>query len=117
MCLEQNEEELQFAVGGAVADVACSGSLFVPAGSILEAMRASARAARRDMKEVIVGSNGEEKKAGEEKGATVDALDYVLYQVERVNQQIFAGRMGATFWRCCVNVSAGRPGGLTCFIR
>lgn len=83
MCPKQNEEELQFAVGGAVADVASSGPLFVPTGTVLEAIRTSAQAARRDMNEVIVRGSGEEKEAREEKGAIVDALDYVLYQVER----------------------------------
>lgn len=57
----------------------------MPAGSVLEAMRASARVARREMKEVTVvadTSSSEEKEHGKEDGgAFVDALDYVLYQV------------------------------------
>lgn len=77
---EQKEEELQFAVGAAVADVARSGPLFVPSGSLLESMRASAQAARRD-----IGNGGIEGVGGKEgekgSGAIVDALDYVLHQV------------------------------------
>ena len=72
-CTSQKQEELQFAVGAAVADLACSGPLRVPAGKLLEDMRASALAARRDMTE--------EKTAQGAGGAVIDALDYVLYQV------------------------------------
>lgn len=72
-------------MGGAVADVACSGALLMPAGSVLEAMRASARAARREMKEVTLvaeTSSSEKKEDGKEDGGViVDALDYILYQV------------------------------------
>lgn len=72
-CLKsiQKEEELQFAVGAAVADLTCSGPLRVPSGKVLEDMRAAALAARREMKEEPT-ENG---------GVLVDALDYVLYQV------------------------------------
>lgn len=66
----QKQEELQFAVGAAVADLACSGPLRVPAGKLLEDMRTSALAARRE--------TTEEQGVG---GAAMDALDYVLYQV------------------------------------
>lgn len=71
----QKQEELQFAVGAAVADLACSGPLRVPPGKLLEDMRASAVSARREMKE--------EESAGDEGGggALINALDYVLYQV------------------------------------
>lgn len=58
-----------------MADVARSGPLLVPAGKVLEDMRASAKTARREMKE---------SSAPEEDGATIiDALDYVLYQVRK----------------------------------
>lgn len=79
--MEQKEEELQFAVGGAVADVARSGPLFVPSGSALESMRASAPAARREMEDAAFGGKDGQNEAGEGGVATVDALDYVLYQV------------------------------------
>lgn len=69
----QKQEELQFAVGAAVADLACSGPLRVPAGKLLEDMRPSALAARREMKE--------EKAEQGAAGTLIDALDYVLYQV------------------------------------
>ncbi|CAM9494930.1 unnamed protein product [Scytosiphon promiscuus] len=65
------KEELQFAVGAAVADLACSGPLQVPSGKVLEDMRASALAARRELKEETVKDGG----------VLVDALNYVLYQV------------------------------------
>lgn len=71
----QKQEELQFAVGAAVADLACSGPLCIPAGKVLEDMRASALAARREMKEEAAAV---EQGAA---GALIDALDYVLYQV------------------------------------
>ncbi|CAM9848142.1 unnamed protein product, partial [Ectocarpus fasciculatus] len=80
MAKNQKQEELQFAVGAAVADLACSGPLRVPPGKLLEDMRASAVSARREMKE--------EESAGDEGGgdgggggASINALDYVLYQV------------------------------------
>ncbi|CAM9194550.1 unnamed protein product, partial [Ectocarpus sp. 6 AP-2014] len=75
MAKNQKQEELQFAVGAAVADLACSGPLRVPPGKLLEDMRASAVSARREMKE--------EASAGGEGGggALINALDYVLYQV------------------------------------
>lgn len=72
--VNQREEELQFAVGAAVADVACSGPLLFPSGTVLESIRASALAARRVVKA---------EDAGDGNGAVViDAVDYVLYQVE-----------------------------------
>lgn len=66
-------------MGAAVADVARSGRMVVPAGSVLEGMRTSARAAQREMKEAVPGA--EAGGDGEGIGATIDALDYVLYQV------------------------------------
>lgn len=65
-------------MGAAVADLARSGPLHVPAGKTLEDMRASAKAASRELKEEAVLGGG---KAVEDGGAVVDALDYVLYQV------------------------------------
>lgn len=80
--LPQKEEELQFAVGAAVADLARSGPLVVPAGKVLEGMRVAARAARRKMKEEVVPeTGGGQGKSAEGCGAVVDALDFVLHQV------------------------------------
>lgn len=67
-------------MGAAVADVARSGPIVVPAGSVLEGMRTSARAAQREMKEAAPGAEAGGDGEGID-GATIDALDYVLYQV------------------------------------
>lgn len=66
-----------------MADLALSGPLYVSAGKVLEDMRASARAARREMKELNGSGEGGVAKGA---GAIVDALDYVLYQVSHVLQ-------------------------------
>lgn len=74
-------------MAAAVADLARSGSLHVPAGKILEDMRASARAAQREMKEqaMLHGRGGDQAMEGG--GAVVDALDYVLYQVSALTRK------------------------------
>lgn len=92
-CADQKEEELQFAVGAAVADLARSGPLRVPAGKVLEDMRASAKAASRELKEeAVLGEGaGEGGKAAADGGAVVDALDYVLYQVRPGNVSFVYG--------------------------
>ncbi len=56
-----------------MADLACSGPLRVPAGKLLEDMRAAALASRRKMEE--------QEQEGATGAAVIDALDYVLYQV------------------------------------
>ncbi|CAM9973433.1 unnamed protein product, partial [Discosporangium mesarthrocarpum] len=77
----QKEEELQFAVGAAVADVASSGPLWTPREE-LQAMHAATAttSSRRTLLEAGVGE-GEGEGEGEEEGGVVDALDYVLFQL------------------------------------
>ena len=77
-------------MGAAVADLARSGPLRVPAGKVLEGMRAFAKAASRELKEeaVLPRGAGEGGNAAEDGGAVVDALDYVLYQVRAVSKDV-----------------------------
>lgn len=74
-------------MAAAVADLARSGSLHVPAGKVLEDMRASSQAAQREMKEQAVADGRGGDKAMEGGGAVIDALDYVLYQVSTLRRK------------------------------
>lgn len=93
----QKEEELHFAVGAAVADLALSGTLFHPSAEALDGMHASGQATRR----------GASMQAGDEDavanvvaadGKSVDALDFVLPQVGSLTQLNSFAALSTVFW-------------------
>ena len=88
-------------MAAAVADLARSGPLHVPAGKVLDNIRASARAAHREMAEEAIVQNRGGGKSVEGGGAVVDALEYVLHQASVDETQLrfcrfFSARVVAT---------------------